>query len=170
LNVARETREFEVGVGMMMIVTQPSILAISGIGSCIGLVMRDGDTMASGLAHIALPNSWKMDDADKTPGKYSDTAVRALVKGLLSTGASLRPIKAKMVGGARVLQNGCFDGSKNIESTRSELQQCGIPIVAEDVGQTCGRSMKFDTATGEVVVRRFQRCSGIAELKDIVVI
>lgn len=167
---ARETREFELGLGMMMIATRPSILSISGIGSCIALVMRDGKTNASGLAHIVLPNSWKMDDANKTPGKYSDTAVRALINGLLSAGASLESIRAKMVGGARVLQSGCFDGSKNIESTRNELQQCGIPIAAEDVGQAYGRSMKFDTATGEVVVRRFQQRSGIAELKDIVVI
>ena len=165
-----DTKEFEVGLGMMMIVKRPSILSISGIGSCIALVMRDEATIASGLAHIVLPSSINMDDAYRTPGKYSDTAVRALIGGLLRSGASLTHIKSKIVGGGRVLQGGGFDGARNIESTRNELKRSGVSIVAEEVGEAYGRSMKFDTATGKVVVRRFQQSSGGAELKDIVII
>jgi len=170
LIAATDIKEFEIGLGMMMIVKRPSILSIAGIGSCIALVMRDEATRASGLAHIVLPSSTNMDDAYRTPGKYSDTAVRALIRGLLRSGASLTHIKSKMVGGGRVLQGGGFDGTRNVESTRNELKRAGVNIVAEDVGQIYGRSMKFETATGKVVVRRFRQTSVGAELKDVLVI
>ena len=167
---ASDVKEFEIGLGMMMIVKRPSILSIAGIGSCIALVMRDEATLASGLAHIVLPNSTNMDDACLTPGKYSDTAVRAMINGLLRAGASLTHIKSKMIGGGRVLQGGGFDGARNIESTRNELTRAGVRIVAEEVGQTYGRSMKFETATGRVVVRRFRQTAIGAELKDVLII
>jgi chemotaxis protein CheD len=155
---------------MMKIVREPSILSVTGIGSCIALAMRDRETHASGLAHIVLPHSTNMEDASKAPGKYSDTAVRALIEGLLLMGASLDRIMAKMVGGASVLQGAGFDGERNIESTRNELKEHGVSIAAEDVGQAYGRTMRFETATGKIVVRRYQQVSGRAELKDVVVI
>ena len=163
-------REFEVGLGMMMIVTRPCVLSISGIGSCIGLTMRDDETMVSGLAHVVLPTSTNMADAYRTPGKYSDTAVRALIKGLVLVGASTNRITSKIVGGARVLETGGFDGARNIESTREELKRSKVSLVAEEVGQAYGRSMKFDTSTGSIVVRRFEQSPRGPELKDIVTI
>ena len=165
-----QTKEFEIGLGMMKIVKEPSILSVTGIGSCIALAMRDRKTNASGLAHVVLPNSTNMEDAIRNPGKYSNTAVQALIEGLLLIGASLEDITAKIVGGARVLESGGFDGVKNVTSTRSELKEHGVKLVGEDVGLAYGRTIRFDTATGKIVVRRYQQLSGRAELKDIVVI
>ena len=170
MNAASEIQEFEIQLGMMMLVKRPSILSISGIGSCVALAMRDSETSASGLAHIVLPSSTNMPDAYRTPGKYSDTAVRTLIKGLLRMGAVLDHVTAKLVGGARVLQSGGFDGSRNVECTRNELASSGVSVAAQDVGQTYGRTIKFDTSTGKILVRRFQQISGRAELKDVLII
>jgi chemotaxis protein CheD len=79
-------------------------------------------------------------------------------------------IKAKLAGGARILTAGGFDGYKNVESTRRELSKNGVTIVAEDVGSTFGRSVKFDTSTGNLTVRRYQQLGGIAEFKDEITI
>jgi len=170
LTFPTQIQEFEIGLGVMKVVKESSILSVTGIGSCIALAMRDQETNASGVAHIVLPNSTNMEDARRTPGKYSDTAVRALVEGLLLIGASPDRIVAKMVGGASVLQSAGFDGARNIESTRNELKKCGVSIVAEDVGQAYGRTMRFETATGKIVVRRYQQLSGMASLKDVLLI
>ena len=132
--------------------------------------MREKKTFASGLAHIVLPTSQEASDAIVNPGKYADTAVPTLIKGLLVNGGAVGRIKAKLVGGARVLSNGGFDGSKNVENTRNQLAKRGVEVIAEDVGQTYGRSMRFDTGNGAIQVRRFQQRNGIAELKDIIVI
>jgi len=166
----RELKEFEIGLGLMTVVKQPSILCISGIGSCIALAMRDIKTAASGLAHIVLPSSRGTDDAYITPGKYSDSAVRALNNGIVASGGSIENIRAKLVGGAKVLSTGGFDGTKNVESTRSELAKNGIAILAEDVGEAYGRSARFDTTTGKIVIKRYQQIGRVAELKDTIVI
>jgi chemotaxis protein CheD len=155
---------------MMFAVKNQSVLSISGLGSCIGMALRDVHTGVSGLAHIVLPESQGSSDALSMPGKYADTAVSVLVKEMLHLGAELLRIRAKLVGGAKVLSSGGFDGLKNAQRVRVELSVCPIRIIAEDVGSNLGRSMKFDTATGQIVIRRFQQRGGIAELKDTVVI
>jgi len=161
--------EFEIGLGMMKVSHKPSVLCISGIGSCVGLAMRDDVTLASGLAHILLPASKETKEGVANPGKYSDTAVPALVDGLVAHGAIVGHIMAKLVGGGRVLENG-FDGMQNVECARSALGRRGIGISAEDVGGTYGRSMRFDTASGNIQVRRFRQYKGISELKDTITI
>jgi chemotaxis protein CheD len=163
-------REFEISLGRLMITKQPAILSISGIGSCVALAVRDNPTSVSGLAHIVLPNSNEADDLSVAPARYADTAVRALIRGLLTAGCELQAMRAKLVGGARVVVEGGFDGYKNVESVRRELAKNGVVIVAEDVGMTYGRSVKFETSTGNVTVRRYQLLDGIAEFKDEITI
>jgi chemotaxis protein CheD len=162
--------EFEIGMGLIMTVQNPSILSISGMGSCVGLALRDGVSGISGLAHVVLPDSTDADDACSSPGKYSDTAVRVLSRRMLLMGADFIHITAKLVGGASGLSNGGFDGWRNVESARRELSKANITVVAQDVGLNLGRSMSFDTASGDITIRRYQRIDDVAELKDIIVI
>ncbi len=163
-------REFQVGLGMMLPVKEQSILSISGLGSCVGLALRDIVSGIGGLAHVVLPDSKEGNDAFRWPAKYADTAVKGLVKRMLSMGAEVLYLRAKLVGGANVLSLGGFDGSKNADRVRSELSSIPIRIIAEDLGSNLGRSMRFDTGNGKITVRRFHQRNGIAELKDIIVI
>jgi len=170
IEISQRLMEFEVGLGLMKAVQRPSALSIAGIGSCVGLALRDGESRISGLAHVILPNSDGVDDARVSPGKYSDTAVRILTQRMTAMGADLTRFTAKLVGGARVLSKGSFDGWKNVQSARKELSRANIRVVAQDVGLSLGRSMRFDTASGDITIRRYQEINGVAELKDIIVI
>ena len=170
MNKATHMKEFEISLGMLMITRQSAILSISGIGSCVALAIRDNETGTSGLAHIVLPVSSGFKDPAETPGRYADTAVATLLRELLNAGSKVENIRAKLAGGARVPNGGIFDGYKNVESTRSELSKSGIVIVAEDVGLMYGRSVRFDTSTGKLTIRRYQQLDGVAELKDEIAI
>jgi chemotaxis protein CheD len=117
-----------------------------------------------------LPDSKEGNDSLKWPGKYADIAVRQLVKEMLSMGSQLLFLRAKLVGGANAFTSGCFDGSRNVSRVRAELSAIPIEIIAEDLGRDLSRSMKFDTGTGKITVRRFRQRNGRAELKDAVVI
>jgi len=161
---------YEIVLGMMMTVQNPSILTISGLGSCVGLALRDKRSGISGLAHVVLPSSNDAEDACFSPGRYSDTAVRVLTERMVSMGADFSQIVAKLVGGARVLSVGCFNGWKNVEGARKELLKVNIKVVAQDVGLNLGRSMKFDTASGVITIRRYLRNGGVAALKDVIAI
>ena len=56
-------KEFQVGLGMMLAVKERSILSIPGLGSCVGLALRDVVSGIGGLAHVVLPNSKEGSDA-----------------------------------------------------------------------------------------------------------
>lgn len=163
-------KEFQIGLGMMLAVKERSILSIPGLGSCVGLALRDVVSGIGGLAHIVLPDSKECSDAITWPGKYADTAVNALVNRMLSLGAEVLYLRAKLVGGANVLTSGGFDGSKNANRVRAELSAIPIKIVAEDLGSNLSRSMRFDTSNWKITIRRFHQRDGIAELKDTIVI
>jgi chemotaxis protein CheD len=155
---------------MMLSVKERSILSIPGLGSCVGVCLRDIVSGIGGLAHVVLPDSKEGNDAVTWPGKYADTAVKGLVKRMCSMGAQALYLRAKLVGGANVLSSGGFDGSKNANRVQAELSAIPIKIVAEDLGCDFSRSIRFDTGDGKITVRRFHQRNGIAELKDIIVI
>jgi len=48
-------------------------------------------------------------------------------------------------------------GERNIISARNTLERLGIPIVAEDTGKNYGRTVTFDTSTGDLLVRTILR-------------
>jgi chemotaxis protein CheD len=162
-------KEFQIGLGTMLAVKERSFLSIPGLGSCVGLALRDIVSGIGGLAHVVLPDSREGDDALRWPGKYADTAVSGLVERMLSMGAEVMYLRAKLVGGANVLTSGDF-GSKNTDRVRKELSAIPIKIIAEELGSNLGRSMTFDTGDGKIMVRRFHQRDGIAELKDVIVI
>jgi chemotaxis protein CheD len=93
----------------MMIVSEPLILSTFGVSSCIGLALRDCKSSVSELAHVLLPNSKVTADAHTAPRKYSDTAVKILTKGLISTGAESGIYLRKWLIGRRLLQTEASD-------------------------------------------------------------
>jgi chemotaxis protein CheD len=44
-------------------------------------------------------------------------------------------------------------GARNLRAARATLQALEIPLLAEDVGGSLGRTVQFDLASGRVMVR-----------------
>jgi len=163
-------REFQIGLGSMLTVKDRSVLSIPGLGSCVGLALRDIMSGTSGLAHVVLPDSEEGNDSLTWPGKYADTAVRGLLKEMLSLGAKVVYLRAKLVNGANLLTSQDFIGSRNSSRVRAELSAIPIKIIAEELGSNLGRSMQFDTGNGRITIRRFRQLYGIGELIDVIII
>ena len=85
-------------------------------------------------------------------------ALRRLLEQLLELGADKENLKAKLFGGACVLEafreSGNDLGTKNVEAARHFLEVESIPILAEDVGGQTGRKLVFHTESGSVWVRK----------------
>ncbi len=137
---------------------EPSDVLVSlGLGSCIGLALLDDDAGVAGLSHIVLPES-----SARTPGqpaKFADTAVPALIDAVVRCGANRTRLKAVLCGGAHMFSspNGTSSllqiGERNATRTLAELKQLRVPVRAQDVGGSSGRSIEVRIATGEVLVR-----------------
>jgi chemotaxis protein CheD len=119
-----------------------------GLGSCIALVIHDTKHSNGACAHVMLPESGgKLD----RPGKYADTAVPLLIEELIALGGVKRSFVAKIVGGASMFSNfqGKLNiGERNIDAVRKHLEAHGIPVVAEDLGGTVGRTLLYSPADG----------------------
>jgi chemotaxis protein CheD len=133
--------------------TAGDALVSLGLGSCIGLAIVDRRAGAAGLAHIVLPGSGANASADSLH-KFADHAVPALFDGLAGLGASRVFMQAYLVGGASMFATaGVGVGKRNAEAVRELVSARRIPVVAEVVGGSKGRTIRVDVATGGVTFR-----------------
>lgn len=143
-----------VHVGHVFVSATPRV-ATTVLGSCVSVCLWDPALGAGGLNHFLLPHQG-------TPGepspRYGDVAVEQLLEALDKLGCRRRQLRAKLFGGASVVDGsrsgGESLGMRNVAMARELLAATGISVVAEDVGGTQGRKLVFHTDTGAAWVRR----------------
>lgn len=149
--------EVRVGVAAMATGADGQCLVTVGLGSCVAILLHDGDARVGGLAHILLPSPSMSRDRDNV-ARFPETAVPELLSLMVDMGAVASRVTGKLVGGASMFRsllarNGENVGERNTIASRTALDVAGIALVAEDVGGEHGRSVYFDVATGSVWVR-----------------
>ena len=147
----------KVGMADLKVCASPNGLTTLGLGSCVGIAIRDPITKIGGLAHVMLPDSTQIKDNSNIP-KFADTGITELVRQMVLAGASKSRMVAKIAGGAQMFafqSNNALVrvGERNVEATRKKLTELGIAILAEDVGQNYGRTVIFYPENGDFVIR-----------------
>lgn len=128
-----------------------------GLGSCVGIAIRDPATGIGGLAHIMLPDSKEIRNNENRP-KFADTGIEDLVKEIVIRGGNRTRLVAKIAGGAQMFSFGSKStmirvGERNVEASKKKLSELRIPILAEDTGKTYGRTVVFYPKTGDFLIR-----------------
>jgi chemotaxis protein CheD len=144
----------KVGIAEYEVTTDGAELTTSGLGSCIGLALYDPGTGVAGLVHVMLPAADEVDD--ENAAKFADTGTELLVEKMEDVGANTGRMEAKIAGGSDMLdfsESGSGIGDRNIATVRETLESYGIPIVGEDVGGDHGRSLRFESKTGDLVIK-----------------
>lgn len=146
-------------------VTREDMGLITTLGSCVSACIRDVALGIGGINHFMLPES-ELNTGSIHSARYGSYAMEVLVNELLKQGASRRNLEAKVFGGANVLRSiaSADVGMRNAEFVREYLENEGIAIAAEDLGQTCPRKIVFFPRTGRVLVMRLQTALNRAEL------
>jgi len=129
-----------------------------GLGSCIGIAIRDPITKIGGLAHIMLPDSTQIRNSGNNIAKFADTGIKELVRQMEAKGAVKSRMVAKIAGGATMFQfTGKSDimqvGERNAQASRATLKELGIPLLAEDTGANYGRTVTFYPENGNFIIR-----------------
>lgn len=154
-----QTKEvIKVGIADLNFVSVPDTIRTSGLGSCVGVVVYDPIIKIAGMAHVMLPDSTSSKKKDFNHHKYADTAIPILVETLLKDGARKFALKAKIAGGAKMFSfKGKSDvlriGERNVEAVKKCLKKYQIPILAEDVYGTNGRTIEFLPETSMLQIR-----------------
>ena len=146
--------ETMVRMGELAISDTPGEVLVSlGLGSCIGLALVDKRAGVAGLAHIVLPET-SGTPKPEAMNKFADHAVPALVEGMVERGASRVFMQASLVGGASMFAGAGLEvGQRNAAAVRELIAARRVPVVAEAVGGSRGRTVKVDVTSGTVSVR-----------------
>lgn len=149
--------EIKVGMADLKVCVSPDSVTTLGLGSCVGIALRDPITKVGGLAHIMLPDSTAIRNNSNIP-KFADTGIEELVRQVTLKGANRNRLVAKIAGGAQMFGFGSTSetvrvGERNVEATKKKLKEMKIPILAEDTGKNFGRTVVFYPETGDFVIR-----------------
>ncbi len=147
----------KVGMADMAVCCGDDAVTTLGLGSCIGIAIRDPAAGIGGLVHIMLPDSTEIrNNANRL--KFADTGIEDLVNEIIKKGGSRSRLVAKIAGGAQMFgSSGKSDairvGERNAQASRKKLSEMKIPLLSEDTGKTYGRTVVFYPKTGDYVIR-----------------
>lgn len=147
----------DVGISDMKIIHVPEMLISYALGSCVGICIIDKIAQIAGMVHILLPYN---KNADKDIFKYADTGIPEMVRQMGRLGGLKTRMTAKIAGGAKM-----FDikgsttigsiGDRNVEAAKETLKELKIKLIAEDVGKNYGRTIIFDSISGDLMIKSF---------------
>jgi len=157
----RPITEVYVQPGESFLMTEPAILR-TVLGSCVGAAFLIPRLGIGALCHPMLPKYPDNPPSDSTLAtgrRYVDFAIRDLASQFKNFGARPSDVRVKIFGGADVLATSNTSsrptvGKMNCDAALEVLNACGFEIVASSLGGTVGVNLRFNTETGEVLLRR----------------
>lgn len=120
------------------------------LGSCVAVCLFDQQLKIGGINHFMLP-LWNGNGLASP--KFGNIATEKLIEKMQRNGSSLKNIVAKVFGGANQMNSSMNIGARNVEIAKEVLAHYGIAIVAENVGGNVGRKLKYNTGTGQVMMK-----------------
>lgn len=142
-----------IGIGEYKAAKNPAILVTLGLGSCVGVCIRDPQNKVGGMIHVMLPNSGGGET--RNPGKYADTGIPLLLEEIKKLGGNLNNLEAKIAGGASMFKgsDSLNVGKKNVEAVKEQLKKYKVKLLAEDTGGNRARSIEYNISTGRLLIR-----------------
>ena len=124
------------------------------LGSCVAVCVWDGTLGIGGINHYLLPTGLR---TASTGLRYGNVATEQLLERLARAGTQVGNLRAKVFGGACVLDamrsKDNHLGGKNVDMASQVLGEAGIPVVASDVGGNRGRKLIFFPHDGSALVK-----------------
>ncbi len=120
------------------------------LGSCVAVCLFDKVKNIGGINHYMLP-LWN--GSGLASPKFGNIATEKLIEKMLKNGATIENIVAKVFGGANQMDSTMNIGQRNVDIAKEVLNQYNIKIIAENTGGTVGRKLRYDTATGQVMMK-----------------
>lgn len=160
-------REIYVQPGESHLVSEPAVFR-TVLGSCVGVTFLVPRLGIGALCHPMMPNCPPAQLAKlnvHVGRRYVDFAIRDMASQLDRLGANRAEAVVKLFGGNDVLTVSGNDsrgtiGKQNSEAALRVLAEEGFAVAASRLGGDHGIHISFETAHGEVLLRRLD--SGVA--------
>lgn len=157
MEVLKEEKIIEVGMGEMVISRSPDRLVTRGLGSCVGITLYDSVKKTGAMAHAMLPDINRA-VIKGNPARFVNYMLKNTVEELEKHGSSRGHLAAKIFGGAHMFsfitnESVLNVGDRNIQMAKKILDELNIKIVADETGGTFGRTIELNLENGKVSVR-----------------
>jgi chemotaxis protein CheD len=162
LELESEMSEVYLHPGESYLARKPAIIRTI-LGSCVGVTFWSARLGVGALTHSQLPRCPTSSSAEMSLAeghRYVDFSIRDLARQFDNLGAHRTEVEVKLFGGADVLlvSEGASAkatvGKLNCEAAIEVLRAEGFAVTASSLGGTSGLNIRFDTRTGEVLLRR----------------
>ncbi len=162
--------QLHLGIAEGLLIRQPAWIN-TVLGSCVAATFRHAPSGLCGMFHAMLPNN---PDGRRGPHpcKYVDSAATRIVESFFNRGIKPRQITVKLFGGGynieratpTVIREDLDVGARNVEAAKKLLREFGLLINVQDTLGNQGRRVLFNTATGDVWVKKLQQITpGLVE-------
>ncbi|MBB1077099.1 chemotaxis protein CheD [Rhodoferax sp. 4810] len=148
--------------GEYHVARHPAVLSTL-LGSCVSVCLYDPAIRLIGMNHFLLATQHPAAESilESDAGRYGMGAMELLINSMLKKGARRERLRAKAFGGGNVLATHLEDlparfsiGKINMEFVQRYLREDGIPLVAQDLGGSIGRHIRFESEDYSVYMRR----------------
>jgi len=132
------------------------------LGPCVAITLFAPKEHAAAMCHAVFPSpktTREKQSYRRDPGRWIVGAVPSMIDCFREIGVPLTGLQAKVFGGADVMSlsrkaaSRLAIGPRNVECALQELRQLGLSVLVAHVGGHQGRSILFNTVTGEVLLR-----------------
>lgn len=147
----------KVGIADLKLCRTPDKITTIGLGSCVGIILYNTSGGLCGMVHIMLPSSKEIKN-NANRAKFADTGIEDLILALEEKGVKRQSLLAKIAGGATMFHfTGNSDmgsiGERNVKAVKEVLGAYHIQITSEDVGADYGRTIIFNPASKELLIK-----------------
>ena len=137
--------------GEYAVTDKPNIVINTLLGSCVSCCLWDDRVGVGGMNHLLLGGELK--GATAGYDLAGVTEMECLINGIIKLGGRRENLKAKVFGGAKMVEGLGKIGDKNAQFAFDFLEQERIPCVKSSVGGTSARAVRFWAASGRVAMR-----------------
>jgi chemotaxis protein CheD len=143
-------------------VTQEDELITTVLGSCVSACIRDKESGIGGMNHFMLPetNSGKSRKGSEAivglATRYGNYAMEHLINTILSHGGRRKNLEVKVFGGGKIIPALTDVGMKNIDFVLSYIDQEGLRLLSQDLGDIYPRKVIYFPKTGKVGMKKIQ--------------
>lgn len=132
---------------------------VTVLGSCVSVTLFNKRRRIGAICHATLPVCRKKKGCRKycdDTFKYTDCAIKFMLKKFRDYGIAEGEIEIKIFGGADTLASMQENtiGTMNVRTALETIRGKNLHIVAADVGDSFGRKLIFHTDTGDVFLKR----------------
>lgn len=143
-------------------VTTQNEMVTTVLGSCVSACIRDRVFGIGGMNHFMLPvdttgEGWSgAKDLLSSATRYGNYAMEHMINDILKNGGHRKNLEAKVFGGGQIIATMTDVGRKNIDFVLGYLEQEGLKIASQDLGDIYPRKVNYFPATGRVRVKKLR--------------